>query len=120
MAWTIEVDDAALRQLKKLGRAEARRIHNFLRDRIGKLDDPRQLGRPMQGSKFGSFWRYHVGDYRIICDIQIIGSWCSSCRSGIAGMFIGRICSQPGERVLFCTAMLTPPIPARDKAPRLR
>ncbi|EGP58991.1 hypothetical protein Agau_C102033 [Agrobacterium tumefaciens F2] len=34
------------------------------------LDDPRQTGSALQGSELGNFWRYRVGDYRIICDIQ--------------------------------------------------
>lgn len=70
MAWTIEVDDVALKQLKKLGRTESKRIYDFLRNRIATLDDPRKQGAALQGSKLGDFWRYRVGDYRIICDIQ--------------------------------------------------
>jgi mRNA interferase RelE/StbE len=70
LAWTIEVDAAALRQLKKLGRAESDRIYRFLRERVAPLDDPRKLGAALQGSKLGHLWRYRVGDYRIVCDIQ--------------------------------------------------
>ncbi|WEX07566.1 type II toxin-antitoxin system RelE/ParE family toxin [Chelativorans sp. AA-79] len=70
MTWTIEVDDAALRQLKKIGRVESKRIYGFLRERIATLDNPRKLGAALQGSRFEHLWRYRVGDYRIICDIQ--------------------------------------------------
>ncbi|MET3897064.1 mRNA interferase RelE/StbE [Devosia sp. UYZn731] len=70
MAWTIEVDERAARQLSKLDRPNAVRVRNFLRDRVGVLDDPRQLGKALQGSKLGSLWRYRVGDFRIICDLQ--------------------------------------------------
>lgn len=70
MAWTIEIDDHALKQLHKMGRQEAARIRDFLRDRIVVLDDPRHVGKALQGSKLGNFWRYRVGDYRIICDLQ--------------------------------------------------
>lgn len=70
MAWTIEVDERAARQLGKLDRPDALRIRNFLRDRLGTLDDPRQLGKALQGSKLGNLWRYRVGDFRIICDLQ--------------------------------------------------
>jgi len=46
------------------------RILQFLNDRIAKLEDPRSVGEPLKGSKLGAFWRYRVGDYRIIADIQ--------------------------------------------------
>lgn len=70
MAWTIEVDQQAARQLAKLGKSEALRIRDFLRDRLSVLDDPRSLGKPLQGSRFEHLWRYRVGDYRIICELQ--------------------------------------------------
>ena len=69
MAWTVELDQAAVKQLKKLGKAEASRIRNFLRDRLAVIDDPRSVGKPLQGSKFGELWRYRVGDYRVVCQI---------------------------------------------------
>ncbi|WP_338531769.1 type II toxin-antitoxin system RelE/ParE family toxin [Nitratireductor thuwali] len=70
MAWTIEIDDAAFKQLAKMGRQDAKRVRNYLRNRIEPLDNPRQLGKALEGSKRGHLWRYRVGDYRIICDIQ--------------------------------------------------
>lgn len=70
MAWTIEFDDQARRQLKKLDAQTATRLYAFLRDRVAPLDDPRQLGKALQGSTLGAFWVYRVGDYRIICDLQ--------------------------------------------------
>ncbi|WP_421759965.1 type II toxin-antitoxin system RelE family toxin [Devosia sp.] len=69
MAWTVELDQAAVKQLKKLGKAEASRIRNFLRDRLAVIDDPRSVGKPLQGSKFGELWRYRVGGYRVVCQI---------------------------------------------------
>ena len=70
LAWTIEIDDEALKQLKKIDRQEAKRIRDYLRDRILPLDDPRQTGKALQGSRLGNLWRYRVGDYRLICDLQ--------------------------------------------------
>jgi mRNA interferase RelE/StbE len=48
----------------------ARRITAFLRERIASLDNPRNLGHALQGSEVGHLWRYRVGDYRIVCEIQ--------------------------------------------------
>jgi len=53
-----------------LAKQDANRIVSFLADRVVQDDNPRQTGAALQGSELGSFWRYRVGDYRIICDIQ--------------------------------------------------
>ena len=70
MAWRIRFSDTAEKQLSKLDRKVAKRIYDFLRNRIAKLDDPRSLGEALKGSKLGEFWRYRVGDYRIITSIE--------------------------------------------------
>ena len=70
MAWLIEIDDAAKKDLAKLDKQIARRITGFLRERVSMLDDPRSLGHALKGSELGDFWRYRVGDYRIVCEIQ--------------------------------------------------
>ena len=69
MAWTIEYDEAALRDLRKLDRQVQREILDFMDKRIGKADDPRSFGKPLRHSKFG-LWRYRLRDYRIICQLQ--------------------------------------------------
>ena len=70
MAWRVEFDAGAKRDLEKLDKTIALRITKFLRERVGQLDDPRSIGEALKGSRLGDFWRYRVGDYRIICDLQ--------------------------------------------------
>ena len=70
LAWRIELTATALKQLGKLDRQEARRITAFLRERLASQDDPRSLGKALSGPTLGTFWRYRVGDYRLICDID--------------------------------------------------
>ena len=70
MAWKVELDEAAEHELDKLDPQVARRILSFLFDRVAKLDDPRSIGEALKGSKLGAFWKYRVGDYRIIADIE--------------------------------------------------
>ncbi|MCO5733171.1 type II toxin-antitoxin system RelE/ParE family toxin [Rhizobium sp. SSA_523] len=70
MAWTIEFDTKAIKQLQKMGDREARRVRDYLHERIKPLDNPRDAGLAMQGTKFAHLWRYKVGDYRIICEIK--------------------------------------------------
>lgn len=69
MAWTIEYADTAKKQLRKLDKLAARRIVDFMDERIAPSDDPRALGKALKGS-LGDLWRYRLGDYRILCDIQ--------------------------------------------------
>ena len=70
MAWRIELTPAAVRDLAKLDRQIARRVLSFLHGRLAVLDDPRSLGEALKGSKLGEFWKYRVGDYRIISSIE--------------------------------------------------
>ncbi len=69
MAWTVDYSETARRQLRKLDKAAARRILDFLDKRIAKLDDPRRLGKALSGP-LGTFWSYRIGDYRAICEIR--------------------------------------------------
>ena len=69
MAWNVKVSPRAQRQLDELDKTVARRISRFLYERIGKLKDPRQIGERLQGT-LSEFWRYRVGDYRIICSLE--------------------------------------------------
>ena len=70
MAWTVEFDSAAVRELSNLDRQMAKRILAFLHDRVAALDNPRAVGEALKGSKLGSFWKYRVGDCRIIASIE--------------------------------------------------
>jgi len=69
VAWTVEISESALRELDKLDPQHARRILKFLNDRIAGSNDPRTVGQALQGAKLGEFWKYRVGDYRLICKI---------------------------------------------------
>lgn len=69
MAWDIDYANSALEQLRKLDRAVARRILDYMDERIADQDDPRNSGKALTGP-LGGLWRYRVGDYRVICEIQ--------------------------------------------------
>ena len=70
MAWTIDYTETARKTLRKLDKQTARRILDYMDERVAPMDDPRALGKALTGPAFGTYWRYRVGDYRIICDIQ--------------------------------------------------
>jgi mRNA interferase RelE/StbE len=70
LAWRIELTATAAKQLAKLDKSEAKRITTFLRQRLAVLENPRSMGKALTGPMLGAYWRYRVGDYRIICDIR--------------------------------------------------
>ncbi len=70
LAWQIEFDPDALKELKKLDRPVQVRLVAFLRDRLAPLNDPRSIGEALSGARLGSYWKYRVGDWRMVCDIQ--------------------------------------------------
>ena len=69
MGWTVKIGNIAERQLRKLDRPVQKRILDWLDDRIEGCKNPRHFGEPLKGDHAG-FWRYRIGDYRILCDIQ--------------------------------------------------
>ena len=69
MAWTVDYAETAKEQLRKLDKQTARRIVDYMDERITGLDNPRSTGKALTGP-LGGLWRYRVGDYRVICDIQ--------------------------------------------------
>ena len=68
MAWRIEINKDVQRAMRKLDRQTAKQITSKLRE-ISQLENPRSRGKALTGSLAG-LWRYRVGDYRIICDIE--------------------------------------------------
>ena len=68
MAWRAELSPRALKQLSKLDKPTARRIIDYLRE-TASSEDPRSRGKGLTGNLAG-FWRYRVGNYRIIASIE--------------------------------------------------
>jgi mRNA interferase RelE/StbE len=70
MAWRIEIARAAQKEIDSAGHQTAQRIVRFLFHRLARLDDPRSIGEALQGSRLGEFWKYRVGDHRLIVRIE--------------------------------------------------
>lgn len=68
MAWQIDFTRNADKAMRKLDKGVAARVFDEL-DEIAKLEDPRSRGKALTGNLAG-VWRYRVGDYRILCDIN--------------------------------------------------
>ena len=69
MGWTIELSSGAERQLRKLDPSTAKRLVAYLRKLATDASNPRQSGKALSGPLAG-LWRYRVGNYRIICQLQ--------------------------------------------------
>ncbi|AJF07614.1 type II toxin-antitoxin system RelE family toxin [Geoalkalibacter subterraneus] len=69
MAWRIEITRTARKQLTKLDRQIQVDILRYLREKIATDDDPRRYGGPLRRDLAGR-WKYRVGSYRLICEIQ--------------------------------------------------
>lgn len=69
MTWQIKILPPTEKQLQKLDRQIQKRIIGFLYNRLLPSDNPRLLGKPLTG-RLNGYWRYRVGDYRIIAEIQ--------------------------------------------------
>jgi mRNA interferase RelE/StbE len=67
--WTIEFERDAIRQLNRLDKSVRRRVVQFLDSRVVASHDPRHPGKALHGELAG-FWRYRVGDYRLICLLE--------------------------------------------------
>ena len=68
LAWKVELADNARKQLARLDKTQAQRITKYLR-RVMMLEDPRDAGKALTGN-LRTYWRYRVGDYRVICEIR--------------------------------------------------
>lgn len=70
MVWEIEFSDAGFKNLSSLDKPVAKRIRKFLLERLAELDDPRSIGEALKGASLGDYWKYRVGDYRVIATIE--------------------------------------------------
>ena len=69
MVWIIKYTESSSKQLKKLDKQTALRVLDYMDERVAVLADPRSLGKNLKGPKVGEYWRYKVGDIRVICNI---------------------------------------------------
>ena len=68
MKYTIVFDAKALKALNALDKMQSRLILAWIDKNLNGTDDPRILGKPLKG-KLSSYWRYRVGQYRILVEL---------------------------------------------------
>ena len=68
MAWTLEYDAAARKQLRKIGGAPAAQIRAGL-EKMAGLPDPRSRAKAMV-DEWEGYWRFRFDDFRAIAKIE--------------------------------------------------
>lgn len=74
--WTIEFSPRAGKTLRKLDRSATARILSTLERDLDRHGDPRAFGDALVGEWTG-YWRYRIGDYRVIARIEDGPSRCT-------------------------------------------
>lgn len=69
MKFQVEFSKEALKELKKLDKHTAAMIIGWIRKNLDGCENPRQHGKGLTANRSGQ-WRYRVGDYRLLADIQ--------------------------------------------------
>jgi mRNA interferase RelE/StbE len=70
MAWKIELSNQAKKNLKQFDPQTAKRILVFLFERVAMLENPRDIGEALQGTRLGECWKYRIGDYRVVAELK--------------------------------------------------
>lgn len=69
MIYTVEYTSKALKSLKKLDKPVLLMIKSWIEKNLVGTTEPRRHGKGLTSNRSGQ-WRYRVGDYRIIADIE--------------------------------------------------
>ena len=69
MTYHVEFSKSALKELKKMDRGTAAMILGWVRKNLEGCENPRQHGKGLTANRSGQ-WRYRIGDYRLIAEIQ--------------------------------------------------
>ena len=69
MSYHVEFTKEARKELKKLDKHTAAMITGWVRKNLEGCEDPRRHGKGLTANRSGQ-WRYRVGNYRLLADIQ--------------------------------------------------
>lgn len=69
MSYRVETTARFDREFKKLDRYTQKMIRSWIEKNLESCVDPRQHGKGLTANRSGQ-WRYRIGDYRLICEIE--------------------------------------------------
>ena len=67
--YSVMFTEHALKQFKKLDRQTQILISRWIGKNLDGCTDPRAHGKGLTANRSGQ-WRYRIGDYRLICEIE--------------------------------------------------
>ncbi len=67
--YNLQYDEKFVKQLKKLDSSIRKKLLHWIEERLVHCTNPRLWGTPLQGTE-EEIWRYRIGDYRLLCQIQ--------------------------------------------------
>ncbi len=69
MKYSVETTLRFDKEFKKLDKYTQKMLKNWIVNHLVDCEDPRAFGKGLTANRAGQ-WRYRIGDYRLICDIQ--------------------------------------------------
>ena len=69
MKYNVELSDRFKREFKKLDKYTQKIIRSWIDKNLVGTENPRQYGKGLTANRSGQ-WRYRIGDYRLICQIE--------------------------------------------------
>ncbi|MDN6290811.1 MAG: type II toxin-antitoxin system RelE/ParE family toxin, partial [Tetragenococcus koreensis] len=69
MNYNVVYEKKAIKQLSKLDKGQQKMIMGWIQKNLVQTNNPRQYGKTLKG-ELKSYWRYRVGNYRILADIN--------------------------------------------------
>lgn len=69
MVYKVVYDKKAIKSLSKLDKGQQKMIISWIEKNLVDTDNLKQHGKALKGN-LKEYWRYRVGDYRILADIN--------------------------------------------------
>lgn len=69
MHWEIKYLKSVQKEVRKIPQIDQKKIRAYLETKIAQADNPKSFGKALKGAH-SEFWRYRVGQYRVICEIS--------------------------------------------------
>lgn len=69
MTYSVVYEKKAIKSLSKIDKGQQKIIISWIEKNLVNTDNPKKHGKALKGN-LNEYWRYRVGDYRIIADIN--------------------------------------------------
>lgn len=67
--YNVELSERFKKEFRKLDKYTQKIIRSWINKNLVECQNPRQYGKGLTANRKGQ-WRYRIGDYRLICEIE--------------------------------------------------